>query len=727
MVKKAESLFSNGCIQQAYFLYKTLSLTGVPVEIITPNSNYTEFEMTRVPIRPIDIFSDMSSYGLILFSSAVVNDDLFLERCKQQNVYLVNLICGNLQTLMSEEYVFNVHHILMNSINKYFDLHWILPMYTHSKSFIELLTNIPAVITPYSWDPTFIETYIQQQQKQVSIHDSDKVNLYIFEPNMSAHKNSLIPILLAEKYYQIYPDRLHKVFHVCADGVLEHNKEFFQQLEIVKQNKLETYPRMIMPYVILNIQEKHPYIPVVLSHNYQNELNFLHLELFFLGVPIFHNCRPYQRNGMYYSDSENMVEHVVSRIEDVRKTFLLHRSEYINMGNDIITMFHSENQDNVEIYKKFVNEIYQSYLQPITTIELLRNISCDYHQPHMHISPYVHQSDANNLILYHVCKHIPLERESTTEDQKRSLEWLELFLNSLQKVHNTIHVCVFVSSLTASHPYFQNVSNADRKYSFPITFLYESTYRYSGTQDIVQRYVLSHIVESMEKEHHFTPRNILYCKPGCILFTNPAVHFNLLQSQPEHVHAWFWKSGHKMSQHDEIERISFQAMFVNMYQRSPGPDEMFLVHDNMCIFKYSVRIKEYLKAMKNFYELRTHSLYQRTATIQDIQWLHLSMLITCDNHHHQSIYATGNEPPRILMDSCGGVIYGSIHYANEVATHVVMCIYEPSIQTDLVLGYRDDMESWGTVIGQNLTLFKGNLIVEHVDPLHSLLLKSCKN
>lgn len=715
MVKKAESLFSNGCIQQAYFLYKTLSLTGFPVEMISPNSNYTEFEMTQVPIQPIDVFSDMSRYGMILFSSAVVNDDLFLERCKQQNVYLVNLICGNLQTLMSEEYVFNVHHILMNSVNKYFDLHWILPMYTHSKSFIELLTDIPAVITPYSWDPTFIEKYIHQQGKQVSIKDSTKVNLYIFEPNMSIHKNSLIPILLAEKYYQTYPDKLHKVFHVCADGVLEHNKEFFQHLEIVKHNKLETYPRMIMPYVIVNIQEKHPYIPIVLSHNYQNELNFIHLELFFLGIPIFHNCRPYLKNGMYYSDSENMVEQVVHRIEDVRLTFLQQQAEYMNLGGEIITMFHSENQENVDIYKKFLTEIYQSYIKPVTTFSLLQNIV-----PYRNnVCQYVHPNDSENIILYHACKHISLERDSIHEEQKRSIEWLALFLNSLQKVHNTTRVCVVVSSTITAHEAFQNLKT-ETTYLFPVTFLYTSDA--SLSRDMVQPFVLSHIMEKIE-DVHIRPKHVLYCKPGTILLTNPAVHFNLLQSYPDHVHTWFWKSGHLISHHDETERIALQAMFVNMYQKAPGQEELVLVHDNMCMFKYTVECKEYLQAMHTFYTLRTQSLYQRTTTIQDIQWLHASMLITSDKNKDVSTYMIGNDNPCILMDSSGENIYGSIHYAHEVATHVVMCIYERSVQAHLVIGCREDHEPWGTMVGQNLTLFKGNLTVKQVDELHSLLLR----
>ena len=47
---------------------------------------------------------------------------------------------------------------------------------------------------------------------------------------------------------------------------------------------------------------------VVLSSNIRNDLNFLHLECFTLGIPIIHNCKPYAKNNLFYEDSDSTIE-----------------------------------------------------------------------------------------------------------------------------------------------------------------------------------------------------------------------------------------------------------------------------------------------------------------------------------------------------------------------------------------------------------------------------------
>ena len=60
-------------------------------------------------------------------------------------------------------------------------------------------------------------------------------------------------------------------------------------LDIVKKNKVEMHHRMILFDVLDQLRTKKA--PTVLvSHQINNDLNFLHLEMMYLQYPIVHNC-----------------------------------------------------------------------------------------------------------------------------------------------------------------------------------------------------------------------------------------------------------------------------------------------------------------------------------------------------------------------------------------------------------------------------------------------------
>ena len=157
---------------------------------------------------------------------------------------------------------------------------------------------------------------------------------------MSIHKNAFIPLLIAERYNRRFPNRLNKIYMFCQESL--ENNGYFEHMTIFKDKKLECHGRIVMPYSLKLIQDNNPYKNVVLSYTHLNELNFLHLELFYMRIPIVHNCKPFQ-NDLYY-DKDN-VNAAVDLLEHAR-------TQGVNVKKhvDIICKYNTKNKEIQETW-----------------------------------------------------------------------------------------------------------------------------------------------------------------------------------------------------------------------------------------------------------------------------------------------------------------------------------------------------------------------------------------
>lgn len=357
LLKKPESVFSNGCIQQSLFLRHLLVNCGYDVKLLTIEHDYTKFSFTEEDIIHTDASFDFSDFNMLIMASLTLTyegNGEYIQHLKSFNhLKLINFICGNIYILHQEEFVFNTHNIIHHYTVDYYHETWILEMYDYMKDYVQLLTKRPVYVTPYIWGPDIIQRYISEHKltnvfNEMNDYDSSKVNLLIFEPNMSIHKNALIPLLIAENYYHEHKDNINKIYVFCADKISEktQNQNLFKSLDIIKDKRVEIYGRIVMPHILTKIRENNKYLNIVLSHNVMNKLNFIHLELFHLGIPIIHNCEPYSTNGMYYADGNETK--AVELIDDIRVHF--DRHIYMNNTMKIINNYSYTNQTIIDAY-----------------------------------------------------------------------------------------------------------------------------------------------------------------------------------------------------------------------------------------------------------------------------------------------------------------------------------------------------------------------------------------
>lgn len=351
-IKKPENIFSNGCIQQTYFLKKLFQNTGHHVDFLSIEAHYTHFELTDEPIIFTDNHYDFSRYDCVILGSLVLlpkTNGPFIDNLRSYtDVSIINLVCGNVFVLHQEEFVFETHKIIDHYKQDYFTENWMLEMYDYAHNYLEMLSGVPTTITPYVWDTDILDKYIETNpQLNFDKEEShEKINLLLFEPNMSVHKNSMIPLLICDEYYKRHKGRLNKVYVFCGDKVIQKNQEFVNKLDIYKDNKLETYGRIIMPYIVDVIKKNNDFLNVVVSYNLLNNLNFLHLEMFHLGIPIIHNCEPFRQNGLYFSDFA--FYKAVELVEHTRVSF--DKPKYKALCEDILLEYSPSNTQRVERY-----------------------------------------------------------------------------------------------------------------------------------------------------------------------------------------------------------------------------------------------------------------------------------------------------------------------------------------------------------------------------------------
>ena len=376
-IKKFDSIFTNGCAQQGYFVMKTLRKAGFEVDFVSIENHLKEYDVIKEPVYNICDLDVLQNYSLLIFSSLIIDQYILLNQIKMLGIKIANLMVGNFYLINCEEFVFNVHNnIIRDMTNEFVDEIWLMPMYNHVKEYISCMTKKPVKIVPYVWDNQIINSYIEAKNINPTykvIQSNSEIDILIMEPNLSIHKTALPLLAMLNKYFLKYPERLGSI-HVF--GKPKRNEDCLScigHLEIVQCNKVILYERTLALEVFHRLKESSIKY-AILSTNIRNGLNFIHLECFTLNIPIIHNCMPFKKSGLFYEDSDNKTEYelAMNHINSVWDG--TYKNDKRNTV-EILTKYHSYNSKNVDKYKQLSEQII---LKPKFNVFQLNNCFGDY-------------------------------------------------------------------------------------------------------------------------------------------------------------------------------------------------------------------------------------------------------------------------------------------------------------------------------------------------------------
>ncbi len=162
------------------------------------------------------------------------------------------------------------------------------------------------MIAPYVWDPNILtRNGTVHLEWRAPAKPEDQV-LVIMEPNISFQKASLIPLLIAERWYRaqggasgawkgkvvvINGERLSHVPH------FKHNVA--PMLDILKDDRVSLEGRNDVVSVLRTWPSA-----TFLLHNYNNEYNYMTMELLWTGFPAVHNSPSWSTYGYYYEEAD---------------------------------------------------------------------------------------------------------------------------------------------------------------------------------------------------------------------------------------------------------------------------------------------------------------------------------------------------------------------------------------------------------------------------------------
>ena len=346
--------WGSGVYQNAFFLHDILIKCGYSVEFITP-----EWPGKKIPRKyVITKYSDSikKSYEVIIMvGSAISESDI-------KKYLTANSKCKFVLLHLMNKYHEHMFHSLHKSqkfpeeVSCLIDEIWTSPHFAQFLPYLEIIygCDIPVKISPYIWDSRFLSEEIDKLKGKKGSPKFNKPlqrRICILEPNVNLSKACLVPLLICEKLYRKDPSLIEFVTVFCADTI-KGNQYFvnlIKNLSLMKDNRIFFNQRWNTPYALSKFGG------TVVSHQHLNDLNYVHLESLYLGVPIVHNSDFLSDSGYYYPDFD-----IAAAADQLSLSIQNHEKNIKPQWGQSTHIFHKFsvfNRINISKYKTLIEDL----------------------------------------------------------------------------------------------------------------------------------------------------------------------------------------------------------------------------------------------------------------------------------------------------------------------------------------------------------------------------------
>jgi len=374
--KNLNDFYCNGIRQNAIYFFELLNNMGYNVNLIIENSKEENINTIQKEIDFYyykyslleNIFVD--NYDLVFsFGFSVSGSLLYI--LKMLNVKVVNYQCGNSYLISTERILYNQHDGMVCDgyptsfdKNKIPDQIWSIPqMYKQNKGFWEVLHRTNCIQVPFIWSSNsinFVKNILKvEEEKLLFCKKEGKVG--IFEPNISVMKWCLPCVLICEKAYRKYKNIPHVyVTNMSIEKKPDefkinkfNNTEFnniCKHLEITMDKKLSVENR----YITLDFMLK--FADIAVSHQWENPLNYLYLDLAWMGWPILHNAYLCKDVGYYYEEFD--YDTAVEELNNIIKNHESVKDDYLEKNRKVIDRYLPTNIELQNAYRKLIENLF---------------------------------------------------------------------------------------------------------------------------------------------------------------------------------------------------------------------------------------------------------------------------------------------------------------------------------------------------------------------------------
>jgi len=300
-----QTLFMNGLTQNIVVLYHLFESLGYHSYLLQHTSQTTEKKDFILSYRTITtqdiVMKQLPIHAFIeigMSLDSVTRGYLRSIGTKIAKLYLGNILNIDIETIQNYSNMF-FHHHLVGEIDEI----WTSPHYAQHIQYAAVLNRTPiekSKFAPYVWDSCFMTQYGQKQDFQwIPGTDWRDVNIVIMDPNISFQKCTFYSLLLAEAFSKKYPEWRGTVEIINGDRLKlssNANNNILPALSLYRAGRVHLYERKKI-HTILKENRSACFI----THQWNNDYNYMTLELLYANYPILHNSNGWAPYGYHYS------------------------------------------------------------------------------------------------------------------------------------------------------------------------------------------------------------------------------------------------------------------------------------------------------------------------------------------------------------------------------------------------------------------------------------------
>ncbi len=357
---EAETLWNNGIKQNAVYLAEALKHCPNVASVVLVNTTATQitrslpWDQERWPTRSFEQAKDSVDVLIELGGQIDAGQTDYL---KQRGGRLVSYCCGSEYFTAMESVLFSRPLWGQNLfVNQRYDDIWMVPQVDHgNRPYFEVLRRQQARAVPFVWSPVFLE------QRSAALpnagvyqprQDGSGWRLSVMEPNINVVKFCLYPILIAEQAYRSAPAALELLQVTNAHRIATESAEFItlmNQLDVVRDRKAVFLGRHDTPAFLAESTD------AVISHQWENPLNYFYLEVCWQGFALIHNAHLVPDLGYYYAGND--VQAGAARLREAMAGHDVAAADYRTAQRARIARFLPDHPALVTHYSALLDEL----------------------------------------------------------------------------------------------------------------------------------------------------------------------------------------------------------------------------------------------------------------------------------------------------------------------------------------------------------------------------------
>jgi hypothetical protein len=296
-------LFENGFRQNVLFLYHLFRAMPACARAILVNAGDGALseDISRFGVDPADVMTLPACADqldvLICAGAAIAPDDL--QRLRDRGARTIAYKAGN-GAIISIEAV--VSRGARQDGERYFDAGcydevWLTPQHWRTfRGWCETIYRCPVRQTPHAWSPLIVDAIAGPDFGYTP--GARPWRIGVMDPNITVMKTSHLPMLVCEAAFRQCPDEF-AAFYI-ANGFAHreniHFASFTTSLTAAQAGKMTLEPRFIGGIFLRD------HCDAVVTHQWENALNYLYWEALHGGYPLIHNSPLVDPAGYPYPD-----------------------------------------------------------------------------------------------------------------------------------------------------------------------------------------------------------------------------------------------------------------------------------------------------------------------------------------------------------------------------------------------------------------------------------------